>query len=158
MPCSLRMSFISSRVFPQRNAILSSLNPMRLAFCRFSADRLSFIVSSISMMFWIFRMKNGSIFVILDISSIGIPFRSAWYITNKRSCVGWRRISRSSSSFHSLKPKYMSTSSERTAFCIASSIVLPIAITSPVLFIAVVRCLSAVTNLSKGQRGILTTV
>ncbi len=51
-----------------------------------------------------------------------------------------------------------SVSIERSAFLNASSIVRPIAITSPVDFIAVVSVRSACVNLSKGQRGTLTTM
>ena len=48
-------------------------------------------------------------------------------------------------------------SSEAHALRNASSKFLPIAITSPVDFIDVPKVLSAVLNLSNGQRGILTT-
>ena len=51
----------------------------------------------------------------------------------------------------------MSVSRERSAFLNPSSTVLPMAITSPVLFMAVVKVRSAVLNLSNGQRATLTT-
>ncbi len=159
MPWCLRRSFISSLFAPVSSAIRSSVNPSRFAsFNRLIVNSLFFNVSSVSIIFWIFWMKNGSIPVSLLISSISIPLRSAWYTANNRSWVGFLSASISSSSSQSLYPKYMSVSSERIAFWSDSSIVRPIAITSPVDFIAVVRCLSAVVNLSKGQRGIFTTV
>ena len=49
-------------------------------------------------------------------------------------------------------------SSERTAFCRAASKVRSMAITSPVAFICVPSWRSPEANLSKGQRGILTTM
>jgi len=50
-----------------------------------------------------------------------------------------------------------SVSRERTAFMNDSSMVRPIAMTSPVLFICVPIRVSTVRNLSKGQRGIFVT-
>ena len=48
-------------------------------------------------------------------------------------------------------------SSERSAFCIASLKVRPMAMASPTLFICVVRTGSALGNFSKVKRGTLTT-
>ncbi|MBA1343651.1 MAG: hypothetical protein C5S52_08660 [ANME-2 cluster archaeon] len=117
-------------------------------------------------MFFSFCRKNGSIDVSSEISSLENPVRNAWYTTKRRWSVGVMRSSLIRSGVHSsaavpvpvpASPKLISMSSERTALRSASSIVRPIAITSPVLFIAVVSVLSAVTNLSKGHLGIFAT-
>ncbi|OQB27862.1 MAG: hypothetical protein BWY13_00118 [Euryarchaeota archaeon ADurb.Bin190] len=82
-------------------------------------------------------------------------------MANILSSVGSAKRPRSSSSVHwEYLPEYpssLSISRERMAFCMDSSRLLPMAITSPVDFMAVVRLLLARTNLSNGQRGIFVT-
>jgi len=89
------------------------------------------------------------------ISASGNPALKASKSVGNRSSVGRERIIRISFAFVCL---YTSVSRDRSAFLKASSTHLPIAITSPVLFIAVVRVRSAFLNLSNGQRGTLTTI
>ncbi len=82
------------------------------------------------------------------------PSRKASKRHPNRSSVGDVRIILISFGFVC---RCISLSSDRSAFLNASSTVRPIAITSPVLFIAVVSVRSADLNLSKGHRGTFTT-
>jgi hypothetical protein len=82
------------------------------------------------------------------------PARKASKRHPKRSSVGRWRIIRISMGFVC---RFTSVSIDRRAFLKPSSTVRPMAITSPVDFMAVVRVRSAVLNLSKGQRGTFTT-
>ena len=94
-------------------------------------------------------------------SSSSQPRRNASAMAKSRSSVAWRSATSSSISLHTwqLRPRSpcAPTSRERIAFWRADSNVRPMAITSPVAFICVPTVRSAVTNLSKGQRGIFTT-
>ncbi|OPY23878.1 MAG: hypothetical protein A4E23_00446 [Methanomethylovorans sp. PtaU1.Bin073] len=110
------------------------------------------------MMFLIFLRKKGSIAVSSVTSSTEKPVARALYITKSLSLVGVFRSAGISLSFQSPLPRHMSISSDLIALSNDSSMVLPMAITSPVLFMAVVKVLSAVTNLSNGQRGIFVTM
>ncbi|MPM89594.1 hypothetical protein SDC9_136706 [bioreactor metagenome] len=83
-----------------------------------------------------------------------IPLSSAWKMTKRRSLVGVLRRVLISGSSQRFIPSWLSISRDLKAFRRDSSIVLPIAMISPVLFMAVVRVLSAVVNLSKGHLGI----
>ena len=80
---------------------------------------------------------------------------------NRRSVAGSMGSSshpcnvRHSGSSHSRERPPISR--ERTAFCRAASKERSMLMTSPVAFMAVPRVRSPVGNLSKGQRGILTT-
>ena len=89
------------------------------------------------------------------ISSRVNPSRKASNRQWNRSSVGRERIMRTSLGLVWVRT---SVSRERFAFMNASSSVRPIAMTSPVLFMDVVRVLSAPLNLSNGQRGTLTTM
>ncbi len=105
-------------------------------------------------MFLIFSRKNGVIAVRSVTSSTVNPARKASKRHPNRSSVGAVRIILISLGF---VWRFMSVSSDRSAFLNASSTVRPIAITSPVLFIAVVSVRSADLNLSNGHRGTFTT-
>ena len=89
-----------------------------------------------------------------ETSSTENPSRNASNMQPKRSSVGFARSIRISD-FEVCR--LISGSTERIAFINASSSVRPMAMTSPVDFIAVVSVLSALGNLSNGHRGTLTT-
>jgi len=105
-----------------------------------------------------FSMKNGFHAVRAAIFSAGYPRRRASATAYIRLSVGSRSSSRRSSSAHgSGSSPAFPTSRDRRAFMKDSSIVRPIAITSPVDFIDVPMRASTVGNLSKGHRGIFVT-
>ena len=129
-------------------------NPYFLAVSKSSVVGLPARIRSISTIFFIFSRKNGLILVSSAISPMEKPTRMASKRHPNRSSVGRVRIIRISLG---LVCCCMSVSRDRSAFMNASSRHLPIAITSPVLFIAVVSVRSAPLNLSKGHRGTFTT-
>ena len=103
-------------------------------------------------------MKNGSHAVREAIFSVGRSRRTASAIAKRRASVGSRnsRIRSSSDHWFGSRPT-RSISRERIALRKDSSNVLPIAMTSPVLFIDVPIRRSTVGNLSNGHRGIFVT-
>ncbi len=102
-----------------------------------------------------------SIFVILYISSKDMPRFMAWYTTKILSSVislslSWISSSVSSSSL-GMFMVLRDISAPRTAFIMAISKLVPIAITSPVAFILEPKLCFAYRNLSKGHLGSFTT-
>ena len=113
-------------------------------------------------MFCILLMNHRSILVHSKISWAFIPRRRAAIIAQSLRSVGSRGYDLTSvPGFHfasSQRSDFLPNSSERTAFCRAASKVRSMAMTSPVAFIWVPMMRSPEANLSKGQRGILTTI
>jgi len=157
-------SFLSSLTLsalrPVSLAMASSDKPSRLAFLRTAAwgSLLPLRAVSISKMFWTFCTKNSSHFVISAIRRTLMPRRKASAMTNNLWSVAVCSSLIIASSDQLPGSRYSwSISRDRMAFNSPSSMVLPMAITSPVLFIWVPRVRSTVRNLSKGQRGIFRT-
>ena len=143
-------------------AIISSPKPRR-----FAAHSRSGVSASDSRRRSIFailpnaRVNQGSIPVARDRSSGATPLRSAAISAHNRSSFGWiGRVLSRSPPFHersSHSSERLVISSDLTAFWNAASKERSMAMTSPVAFICVPISRSPRGNLSKGQRGILTT-
>ena len=111
-------------------------------------------VCSIRTTLRIFSRKKGAISVSFATSSTENPTLNASKMHPNRSSVGFASSIRISGSE---VWGWISVSRDRIAFLNASSSVRPMAITSPVDFIAVVSVRSAFGNLSNGHRGTFTT-
>ncbi len=167
MPRDWRYSRTARSVSLSNTARRSSENPLRLRRNRVSASsslsRRDFNAFSLATISSIWTRNQGSILQKPNTSSRVMPARNASATYQIRSGPGLvsspirasRAPSRSVSSLCS-KPEEP-TSRPRSAFCIDSWNVRPMAITSPTDFIWVCSCASASANFSKVKRGTLVT-
>ncbi len=134
-------------------AMLSSGKPMFFARFRVlsSSELDSFRLRSISTRFLILLRKKASHLVMLDSSSMAMPLLMASAMAKSLMSVGLRSsVSSSSSVQGSGSRSILSISRERMAFIMPSSMVRPMAITSPVDFIWVPSTLSHGSELVEG--------
>ncbi|MBT9149235.1 MAG: hypothetical protein DDT28_00656 [Dehalococcoidia bacterium] len=152
------------------NWSLSTLDSRLVMFLTFSRNQGSILVSSATSSTRIPLLKASATRKILSatgnlslLSNSSPRLSGVWSLESGRTGilpVNWSPSPRDSG-LSTLDPRlvnpYFPISNDLTAFCKASSNVLPSAIASPIDFICVVSVLSASGNLSKGHRGILTT-
>ena len=103
------------------------------------------------------RVNHGSIPVARDRSSAVVPLLNEASRAQSRSSWGCSGVRSAVQSACSHRSDRLVISSDLTAFWNAASNERSMAITSPVAFICVPMARSPAGNLSKGQRGILTT-